>query len=86
MMYGNGWMYAFLLVGNLVFWGVVIFVVVSSARSWSPPERHRAAPGPADRDPERILAERFAHGELDAEEYRMRLRVLQEHRPDAPNP
>ena len=31
-----------------------------------------------DRDPRDVLAERFAEGEIDAEEYRQRLHVLEE--------
>lgn len=84
MMYWNSWMYIFLMIGNLVFWGLVVFAVMSLTRSSTRPEQWRAAPGQGGRDPEQILAERFAHGELDAEEYRMRLRVLREHRPGTP--
>lgn len=36
-----------------------------------------AAPGPAPRTPEDILAERLARGEIDPEEYRRRLDALQ---------
>lgn len=77
----NGWGYAFMMIGGLVFWGLVIFAVVSLVRSAARSERRQAVPRDGRRTPEQILAERFAHGEMDAEEYRTRLQVLREHRP-----
>ncbi|MEO3781779.1 hypothetical protein ABGB12_00485 [Actinocorallia sp. B10E7] len=80
----NGWGFAFMMIGNLVFWGVVIFAVVMLVRSTARSEqRGQAAPPREHRDPEAILAERFARGEMEAEEYRARLQVLRDHRPDA---
>jgi putative membrane protein len=71
MMRGNGgwgpgaWFaMAFVMI---VFWAIVVTAVVFAIRSGRPHS-------PADRqaagsDPERILAERFARGEIDADEY-----------------
>jgi putative membrane protein len=53
--------------GALVFWGVIVwllFVEFSQSRS-------------ARDDPETVLANRFARGEIDAAEYRERLDTLQ---------
>ncbi|HET6951953.1 MAG TPA: SHOCT domain-containing protein [Acidimicrobiales bacterium] len=51
----------------LAFWGVVIWAVVSVVRS--------AGAGRA-RDAEDVLAERFARGEIDEDEFRRRREVL----------
>jgi putative membrane protein len=75
MMWGwNGWSWWVWLAMSLsmvAFWGLIIWGIVALFRGsgWSWP-RHD---GP---DPEQILAERFARGEIDDEEYRRRLEVL----------
>jgi putative membrane protein len=53
-----------------VFWGVVIWAVLALVRANSGSTR-----APAE-DPQRILARRFAAGEIDEDEYRHRLEVL----------
>jgi putative membrane protein len=54
----------------ILFWGVLIFAVFRfRARRW--------AGGPSG---ESVLAERYARGEINENEYRERLRVLKEHR------
>lgn len=57
--------------GMLVFWGLVIWAIAAIFRgsdwTWRRPERP---------DPERILAERFAAGEIDEDEYQRRLQIL----------
>jgi putative membrane protein len=47
--------------------------------------RHTAADraAPAAADPEQILGERLARGEIDPDEYRVRLAALREHGPRA---
>ena len=55
----------------LVFWGLVIWAVVTLIRG--PDQGARSVAG---LDPERVLAERYARGEIDAAEYRERLAVL----------
>jgi len=59
--------------GMIAFWGLVIWAVVAIFRSsdWT----GRSA-RPDRRDPEQILAERFAAGEIDEEEYQRRLQIL----------
>ncbi len=60
----------------LLSWIAIIAVVWALLRPWWP-ERDRREPG---RDPKELLAERFAKGEIEADEYHERLRVLDEER------
>lgn len=67
----GGWIV--MTLSMLVFWGVVVFVVVAlfrSAGGTGSPDRLRP------RDPMEILDERFARGEIDADEYHARQEVL----------
>jgi putative membrane protein len=52
----------------LIFWAGLAAVILLALR--------RPGGGSTPHDPERILAERFARGEIDEEEYQHRLRVL----------
>jgi putative membrane protein len=69
----NGWGIALMAVSMVVFWGLVIAGVVLLVRYVS---SSRPAPVARADDPRRILAERFARGEIDEAEYRQRLKVL----------
>ncbi len=72
MMWGmqawSWWGWLAMGVGMLVFWGLVIWAIAAIFRgsdwTWRRP------------DPERILAERFAAGEIDEDEYQRRLDTL----------
>jgi putative membrane protein len=56
------------------FWALVILAVVALFRGLS---RDGQTPGPAaPSDPQRILDERFARGEINADEYHARQEVL----------
>ncbi len=96
MWYGGwgwgGWL--LMSLGMVLFWGVVIAGIVllvryAAGRSghvpqhWTGPQ-HGPTPGggasPSGVRPEDVLAERFARGEIDEEEYRRRLAVLREGR------
>ena len=57
-------------IGMIAFWGFVAWGFVALVRS---PNR---APGAVGRSPEAILAERFAAGEIDSDEYTRRLEAL----------
>jgi putative membrane protein len=76
--YGNGmsgWGYALMTVGMVLFWGAVIFGIVALVRyvgRGGPPAGEPAPPA----TPERLLAERFARGEIDEDEYQRRLATL----------
>ncbi len=73
---GSGWGYALMIIGMLVFWGLVIGGVVVLLRR--PDRRDRMAGGmvPAHRTAQQLLAERFARGEIDEAEFSGRLATL----------
>ncbi len=87
-----GWGFWMLAVGLVLL--LLLIVLAFLALRGSPAHRPAApghwpappapgAPGPGGTsNAERILAERFAHGEIDEEEYQRRLRVLRG--PDQP--
>ncbi len=60
---------AFMMV---VFWGVVVTAIVLLVRGF----RTQDDGAPTTRDAVRILDERFARGEIDADEYRQRRDLL----------
>jgi putative membrane protein len=65
--HGPGWWFIF----PLLFWALIIFLVVRAFRRCG-------RFGPNWRSGEAVLAERYAKGEIDADEYRNRLTVLRE--------
>ena len=71
----SGWGYALMTIGLVLFWGAVIFGIVALVRyaGRGAPQSVGSVQPPA---PERLLAERFARGEIDEEEYQRRLAVL----------
>jgi putative membrane protein len=80
--YGNGngdggamsvWGYSLMTVGMVLFWGLVIFAVIAFVRHSGRGDRSGAAVRPTA---EQVLAERFARGEVDEQEYRQRLDAL----------
>jgi len=77
----SGWGYALMTVSMILSWGAVIVGVVALVRYFGRSGQPPAAPPPPQSaesppSPERLLAERFARGEIDEEEYRQRLAVL----------
>lgn len=82
MMYWNdgwGWgAWLMMTVGMIGFWGLVAWVIVTLARGAS--VRGASVPRATERSPEDILAERFARGEIDADEYTARRDALQARR------
>ena len=64
------WWWCLMAVGMLLFWAVVGWVVVHTHPTTGATAPHRL-------DARETLEERFARGEIDAEEYRARLEVLQ---------
>ena len=67
---GTGWMMVMML-GMVVFWGLVILGVVWLVREFGHPSRRSSAD-----DPLTILDRRFANGEITAKEYEQRRRLL----------
>jgi putative membrane protein len=87
----SGWGWALMTIGMIVFWGVLIAAGVALFRylAHSGPQPNQGVPGsatsvrpPAASSPETILAERYARGEIDENEYHTRLNTLR----DAGNP
>ena len=79
--YGNGisgWGMALMMIGNVLFWAVLILGAVVLVRYLAAGNRTSGSRPTA----EELLAERFARGEIDEQEYRSRLDTLtHEHRP-----
>ena len=71
---GGGWVMVLMMLLFLAALAVVVFVFVRGSSSVTP------APGPAPRtaDARAILQERFARGEIDEQEFRSRIRALDE--------
>jgi putative membrane protein len=85
MWYGDGmggWGFALMAVSTVVFWGALIAGGVALFRYLN---RTTAKPGTSETrpTPEQLLAERFARGEIDDEEYRQRLDTLRSPGPTA---
>ena len=57
---------------------VMVTLIVVAIRAFAPGDSRRELP----RDPKDVLAERFAKGEIDSDEYRERLAILQGNAPD----
>lgn len=68
----NGWDILFMTLSTLLFLGLIASAIVFTVRQTS--SRPQVTP-PHD-DPRQILAERFARGEIDEEEYQRRLNTL----------
>lgn len=85
MMYGwDGWGWGgwiLMTVVMVVFWAAVITAVVLAIRYLATGGRnpYPTAPGVSSRA-EDVLAERFARGEIDEDEFRRRMTLLREHR------
>ena len=64
----------------IMFWPAVITAVVLTVGYLAGSRHPGASPGISGRHAEYVLAERFARGEIDDDEYRQRLTLLREHR------
>lgn len=82
----GGWIV--MTVFMVLFWAVLILALVALVR-YLTGTRHHQQPGPTPpsgeggwqgRGAENLLAERFARGEIDEDEYKRRLALLREHR------
>lgn len=77
MMYGYpgglGWVgWLLMTVSMVAFWGLVVLAVLAVVRGTRPGDATRRT----EPDPQAVLDQRFARGEIDAEEYRARSDVL----------
>jgi len=75
--YGGGmhwWGYGLMTVSALALFALVVAAVVALVRYPSPPAANSPPQPPA---PEQLLAQRYARGEIDDDEYRRRLHTLE---------
>jgi putative membrane protein len=78
----SGWGYVLMIANMVLFWGLIIGGVVMLVRYLGRPGRQDTTGGTQQAAPERILAERFARGDIDEDEYQRRLGVLRGAPPD----
>jgi putative membrane protein len=71
----GGWGIVLMTVGNVLFWGLLIAGIVLLVRYVGRSDTSDTRVSPP-RPPQQILAERFARGEIDDEEYRRRRHIL----------
>lgn len=75
----SGWGWFAMSVSMVLFWALIITIGVLLFRALARPDTSQAPQSgtPTHRPtPEQLLAERFARGEIDEDEYRRRLTVL----------
>ncbi len=74
--YGFGWFFPglFFPIFFIGFWLLIVFLFWGSWHRWGHHRWHHH--WVENKSAEDILADRFAHGEIDEEEYRKRLEVL----------
>jgi len=72
----SGWGYALGIIGMVLFWVVLVLAIAAAVR-YLDRRRHETFP-PRPPTAEQVLAERFARGEIDADEYRQRLDTLRQ--------
>ncbi len=70
----TGWGYGLMAVTGLLFWALVITGIVALVRYLGRTDQYRPRTGQPTA--EQVLAERFARGEIDEEEYQRRLETL----------
>jgi putative membrane protein len=69
-----------MIVIMVVFWAALITAVVLAIRYLADSGSHRNQPSSGPALVEDVLAERFARGEIDEDEFRRRITLLREHR------
>ena len=76
----SGWGYALGIIGMVLFWAVLVLAIAAAVR-YLDRKRGKSPPPPSPPPPpsaEQVLAERFARGEVDADEYHQRLDTLRQ--------
>lgn len=71
----GGWGYVLMTLSMLLFWALIIGAIVALVRYLGAGRTDRVT-STTPSGPERILADRFARGEIDEEEYRRRMAVI----------
>ncbi|MFB6871542.1 SHOCT domain-containing protein [Streptomyces sp. NPDC056323] len=70
----GGWGWFAMSASMILFWALIIIAAVLLFRSLGRTSEHTHSP--ARPSPEQLLAERFARGEIDEDEYQRRLTAL----------
>ncbi|MFF3459574.1 SHOCT domain-containing protein [Streptomyces sp. NPDC002730] len=70
----SGWGWFAMSASMILFWALIITAVVLLFRALGQTSEHTHSPNVPS--PDQVLAERFARGEIDEEEYRRRLATL----------
>jgi putative membrane protein len=74
----SGWGYALGIIGMVLFWTVLVLAIAAAVSYLDRKRRESFPPPPPPPTAEQVLAERFARGEIDADEYRQRLDMLRQ--------
>ena len=84
-MANGNWSWIPMMIMMIAFWGGLIWIGVTLLKRNHSPQLH--APGapsaatPAQPNAQEILAERLARGEIEPDDYRLRVEALRTHRP-----
>jgi len=71
----SGWGYALGIISMVLLWSLLVLAIAAAVRYLGRSRRESSPPPPSA---EQLLAERFARGEIDADEYRQRLGTLRQ--------
>jgi putative membrane protein len=77
----SGWGYALGITGMVLFWIVLVLAIAAAVRYLDRKRGENLPPPPSSPPPptaEQVLAQRFARGEIDTDEYRQRLDTLRQ--------
>ena len=74
----SGWGYTGMAMGMVLFWALIIVAIIALIRFNTGTIRAVTQPQPQsdDESPAKVLASRFARGEIEEPEYQQRLAVL----------
>lgn len=78
----SGWGWIAMTIGSVLFWGLLVTAGALLLRAWW--RSSQTSPPPAPPSPEAVLADRFARGEIDEEEFHQRLAALRSVAAQAP--
>ncbi len=70
----TGWGFALMILIMVLAWALVAVAIIATLRIISAPPRSHSPVGPGS--PEQVLADRFARGDIDDDEYQRRLAAL----------
>ncbi|MGE2815407.1 SHOCT domain-containing protein [Mycobacterium heidelbergense] len=83
MRHGGDWMWGgsiLMTVAMVVFFALIIVAIVLAVRYLASSPGTGSAPTPGPSAAESLLAERYARGEIDDDEYQRRITLLHQHR------